>query len=183
MATGFEALARLIQRYQERGREASVLVASELLGDIKTRVFVDGKDTNENEIQNVKRKEPGTGYSKRPYFTNIDRLINKGRAPKPSVGGWIQLPEGYSSFRAFSGRQTDRVDLDYTSVLRQGFIFELNDEGFNLGFVGGEPSKSGGATVIEKAKFAEWRNGAPVFSPNEKEIESALQTFFQYVQP
>lgn len=181
MASGFDRIARLLEKYQERSAGASVVVAASLLADIKTRVFEKSTDTSGAEIQNTKRADPGTGYSTRPYFTNEDQLVSKQRAPKPSKGGWIELPEGYKSFREFSGRQTDRIDLDYTSILRQGLIFEPTTAGFEIGFIGGSPSRSGGATVIEKANFAEHRNGAPIFEPSEKEISEAVNTFFEFI--
>lgn len=177
----YEALISQLTGISKLSQKGLTLAASSLLADIQERVHERGRDTDGGEIKNITRKDPGTGYSKRPYFADINALPNKSNAPSASKGGFIQTPKGYESFRAFAGRQTNFVDLDLTSSLRNSMVFEVDEDTIRIGFIGGGESTQGGATAIEKAKFAEIRNGAPIFQASQKEIDEALAVYIETV--
>lgn len=134
------------------------------------RVFDQGLDSEGNRIQSTN----GTRYSEKPFFAlrkDFITLNSEGQKNLSSTGKSVQLPEGYKSFRKFSGRKTDRIYLDYSGILRKSYKVRVTEEGFQTGYFGGGESDDNGVTAAEKMAYAESRNGAPIIDPTEEEID------------
>lgn len=119
-------------------------------------------------------------YSEAAYFTSIDSFVNKSGIPDDEIsknGKWVQLPEGYKSFRDFSGRQTRFVDLDYTSLMRQSYQVDILPDGFQLFYLGTTNEQSKGVTPIQKLRYAENNFGKDIIAPSLDEVQVVVDTY------
>ena len=136
------------------------------------RVPARGKATDGSQI--------GNGYSDKAYFTSIDRFVSRGGIPKENISKnkkWVQLPEGYKSFREYSGRQTRYVDLDYTSLMRQSYRMLPVSDGFELFYDGATNAQSKGVTPIQKMRYAETNFGKEIISMSREERQDVVDDY------
>ena len=184
MAQGFEQVIAYPEQVRQRTQEAFAIAKTSALALIKERIFDKGLDANLSEIKNVKRDNPGTGYSDKAYFALLKDFVNKGSVPNRFVsktGKSVQLPKGYESFRQFSGRQTNFVDLNYSGVLFNSVLCEQTQEGFKVGIIGGRGGDS--VSAVEKAEFADSRNGSKVFAAAQREVDQINRIIFNRIFP
>lgn len=152
--------------------DQAIRVAGEsLVGDMANRIHIDGLDSNGNKIAD--------SYSSKPFWATLDSFVNKSRVPKRLISKSrksVQLPEGYKSFRAFSGRRTDTVDLRYTGHLQSSYRFIAEtDDTYKVGFIGAQESPDG-LTAAQKAAYLEGLYKKPIFTPTNEEIDNFFET-------
>lgn len=156
---------------------AHAIAGSNLLVDQIVRIHQRGEASDGTKL--------GNGYSEKAYFTSLDRFISKGGIPKENISKnnkWVQLPEGYKSFREYSGRQTAYVDLDYTSLMRQSYRMRPTESGFELFYDGATNPQSKGVTPIQKMRYAEANFGKKIVSMSEDEKLNVLNDYRKAIQ-
>jgi hypothetical protein len=168
MIAGLDGVRQYIQDTLNVLDQAIIIAGEGLAGDMANRVHVQGHDSNDSPI--------GNGYSTKPYFALIRNFASVGRIPAnliSSTGVSVQLPAGYSDFRAFSGRQTKKVDLKYSGHLQTSYRFVRNDLGaYRIGFLGEQTPDKQGASAAEKAAHLESLYQKEIFSPTKKETDN-----------
>lgn len=163
-----EGLDDVLTYFDEVGNialDAVALGGEGLAGEVSQRIHKQGRDSAGGKIAD--------GYSKKPYFTSVDRLPSTGRIPKNLISGggkWVKLPDGYSSLRKFSGRG-QKVDLRLTGHLQTSLRFKIEPDGLSLGFLGSDGDDQG-VTAAEKAGLLENLYGKEIFTPSDTEIEN-----------
>jgi len=150
----------------DRLQKGLAIAGNNILAQQLVRIHEDGLASNGSKIGD---------YSTKPYFTSADRFVNKSGIPADQRGKkWVQLPEGYKSFRQYSGRQTQYIDLDYSGVMRQSYRVEIENLAFKLGYFGGSGSTDG-VTANEKMAYAEKRHGGPIVAPTKAEETGIIE--------
>lgn len=162
----FSEILNYADSLPERLQKGLAIAGNNLLSQQLARIHEDGLDSSGNKIGD---------YSTKPYFTSADRFVNKSGIPADQRGKkWVQLPEGYKSFRQYSGRQTAYIDLDYSGVMRQSYRVEVENLAFKLGYFGGSGSTDG-VTASEKMAYAEKRNGSAIAAPTKEEEAGIIE--------
>lgn len=167
----FQNILKRIEAIRDAVSDAHLLAGSNLIAAQIARIHARGEATDGSQI--------GT-YSDAAYFTSIDRFVSKGRIPKDKISKnekWVQLPEGYKSFREYSGRQTAFVDLDYTSLMRQSYRFAPTPSGFQCFYEGRTNKESLGVTPIQKLRYAEKNFGKDIIAPSIAERRLIVDTY------
>lgn len=167
----FSRAFALVGRIKEAIGNAHIVAGANLVASQVQRIHERGEATDGSQI--------GT-YSEAAYFTSINRFVSEGGIPKDKIsknGRWVKLPEGYTSFRQYSGRQTNYVDLDYTSLLRQSYRFAPTVSGFQTGYDGKTNRESAGVTPIEKMRYAEKNFGKKIISPSDQEVRGIVMDY------
>ena len=174
MAKGFDELIEFVEQIRPAMVRATIIAGQGLLGDVLNRIHVDGKATDGGEIGEE-------GYSTTPFYTAMDSFINRGGIPKENISKnrlWVQLPEGYKSFREYSGRQVSFVDLKYTGGLQNSMLLIQTDTGMIIGYpqqmVG---TSEGGIGPDELSEILEDQYGKDIFTPSEDEVDNFFSDF------
>lgn len=169
----FSNISRLINRVRTAAQKGAVTGGLDLVDETLVRVHARGEATDGSKL---------SSYSEKPYFTSLSSFTNRGGIPSNLISNnnrWVQLPEGYKSFRAFSGRQTRQKDLRYTGLLEKAYklIPKPDGNGFQTGYIGAgqDPDPSTGVTPAEKMAFAEKREGKDIIKPNREELQLVRQ--------
>ena len=174
MAQGFDELIQFVDDFNEKLLSATIIAGQGLLGDLLNRVHREGRATDGSPIGSG-------GYSRTPFYAAMDDFINRGSIPKDKVsknGKWVQLPEGYKSFREYSGRQTDFVDLKYTGTLQNSMLLVQTENGFAIGYPQqNQPGDEGTREGTDPATLSlelEERYGKDIFAASQSEIDNFL---------
>jgi len=168
----FQSIIKLLDNISEASHRGALIGAADLIDETLVRVHSRGEATDGSKL---------SSYSEKPYFTSIDRFANRGGIPADLVSKnkkWVQLPEGYKSFRAFSGRQTKQKDLRYTGLLEKAYKIIPNPEGngFKTGYIGSgqEPDPVSGVTPGQKMGFLEAQEKKSIINPNDEELQLVI---------
>lgn len=95
------------------------------------------------------------------------RIFNNGLA---TDGGSIgQYAPSTKASRAKAGRQTSKVDLEFSGTLRRSIQTGVSGKNVVLGIVETSEPKSGGFKTGENAASQEKHFGKDIFAPTEKE--------------
>lgn len=169
----FSSITNLVDNIIEATQRGALIGAADLIDETLVRVHARGEATDGSKL---------SSYSEKPYFTSIDRFANRGGIPSDLISKnkkWVQLPDGYKSFRAFSGRQTRQKDLRYTGLLEKAYklIPRADGNGFQTGYIGSgqESDPISGVTPGQKMGFMEAREGKSIINPNDQELELVEQ--------
>jgi len=173
MANGFSDLSNFRKKLDIGLIRGSGIAASTLVAKQLERIHEDGIATDGSKIGD---------YSDKPYFTSSDKFVSTGGIPKDKISKnkkWVQLPEGYKSFRKYSGRQTDFKDLDYSSSLRQAYLYQLTEKGFVTFYAGGESGDE--ATPINKMRWNESIAKKEIISPSDEEVDLVVNIISDHI--
>lgn len=174
MAQGFDELIQFVDDFNEKLLAATIIAGQGLLGDLLNRVHREGLATDGSPISS-------SGYSDNPFYAAIEEFINRGSIPKDKIsqnGKWVQLPDGYKSFREYSGRQTNFVDLKYTGTLQNSMLLVQTENGFAIGYPQqNQPGDEGTREGTDPATLSqelEERYGKDIFAASRSEIDNFL---------
>lgn len=129
-------LQQQIREQPKQVKRALGRTAEFLIGDIRKRTF-SGKDARGANFK---------PYSKKPYFFNV------GSENKPT---YRTFDGGYAAFRAYKGRKTNKVDLNFTGKMMGNITQRANSKSAIIFFA----SK----TQAEKALGNQEKNGREFF--------------------
>ena len=171
------SIAKIINANKRRIQDVAL---KDLEGRYKLRIFTNGIASNGRNIGKYSSKDILIGKTSFPIEKVGEKLfaankkLKKGNKNKLS---WVTykgrrlavLPGGYKKIRELSGRQTSKVDLEFTSDLRNGI--QIGNDGNDLVF--------GFIKDLQrlKAEGNEGRFNKPIFSVSkteEKAIEKAV---------
>lgn len=155
---------------QSRRAEILLPAMNELLADMTTRIFQQGRDS-----KNAKIGE----YSKRPYVQEIPipQVSNgklKSLARKQGRKDTVYVEGGYSQVRELTGRQNKFVDLNFTGSLFLSIKIVQTSGGFALAIVG--------RAEIEKAEKNEKKYGKEIFKPTKDELEKFRKAIIKGIE-
>lgn len=153
--------------------EAAFLAGNSIVAKQVKRVHTFGKAADGSLI--------GPGYSTKPYFTSLERFVARGSIPEENISAnnkWVQLPEGYKSFREYSSRQTNFVDLRYTSHLEKSYVIRKTENGFVAGYIG-SADESGITAGAKMAIAEEYTYKKSIIGPSADEIQEFKNLFIQ----
>lgn len=107
------------------------------------------------------------------------RIFNNGLA---TDGGPIgQYAASTKKQRAKAGRQTSKVDLEFSGTLRRSIQTGVSGKDVVLGIVETSEPKSGGFKTAENAASQEDRFGKEIFAPTEKEAAAGTKAYTDFI--
>lgn len=177
---------------QEIIDRAIVPAANNLLADIKNRIGLDGKDSDNNKL---------SGYSNKPAYFQKDDFVRKSSfravgqngfkgerivlSKKVKVKGQRKLEriykvekrapksmfidDGYKGLRDIQGMDTTVKNLIYSGDMMLSYVMGKSDGEILLGFNNKEQS--------EKRKANEKREGKEIFKATDQEIKTYNEEF------
>lgn len=152
--------------------QASEVAGFNLVASSVNRVHAQSKDSSGNPITSVQ----GTGYSTKPFFALTKDFVSRSGIPSTLIsksGKSVQLPEGYKSFRNFSGRQTQSIDLEYSGKTRLEYRHRVKDSGFIAGYISEESGN--------RMSYAEKRHGSSIIGPTPEEIDGIALDYAEII--
>lgn len=168
----FSEVFKLIDDLQIAAQRGAIAGGLDLIDATLIRVHERGEATDGSKL---------SGYSDKPYFTSLAAFVNKSGIPSDLVSEnkkWVQLPEGYKSFRKFSGRQIKYKSLRYTGLMEKSYnlLPKAGNAGFQTGFIGdSQRVDENGVTAGQKMGFAESREGKAIINPNDAELDLVMR--------
>ena len=166
------SIAKVINANNKR---IQLVALKDLEGRYKLRIFNKGLGSNGRNIGKYSTKDILIGRSSFPFKGAGQKVL--GSKKKRAALKWVTLggrrlavlPGGYKKIRELSGRQTSKVDLEFTSDLRNGIQIGNNGNDLVFGFIKDLQRL--------KAEGNEGRFNKPIFSVSkieEKAIEKAV---------
>lgn len=137
-------LAALRKAINSRRQDIQLVVLDDLLGRYTQRIFTRGLASNGRGIGQYSTKPMLVGA--KSFITNDGRnkafskrniKQSKWRTVRTAKGNraLLELKGGYKAFRKLNGRQNSKVDLEFTSDLRNSIQVGTNGGDLVLGFI------------------------------------------------
>lgn len=162
MSNGY---AKLIQKYENYRKDLPEILetkildetAAELQKKVKKRIFEDGLDSNEDII--------AQGYSTKPITVEKKVFVKSSAFNGKKT---MKLNYGYKELRDIQGLPTDRVNLDYSSDLKNNLRVARSKKSVVIGIMD--------RNNAEKAKRLEQKYKTIIFGFSQNEIREHLQS-------
>lgn len=128
-------------------------IAETTTRNLKNRIFSKGLDSNESEIGS---------YSEKPTTVTAKQFVKKASFTPTSNGGKsMKLKGGYKELKQIQSLKSEYVNLVYSGDLRKSVDFDIDNNGFTIGFTDKENAI--------KAKDLEDKYGKVIFQLSENE--------------
>lgn len=162
MSNGY---AKLIQKYESYRNAIPDLLengildetAAELQKKVKKRIFEDGLDSNEDVI--------AQSYSTKPITVKQDVFVKSSAFNGKKT---MKLNYGYKELRDIQGLSTNRVNLDYSSDLKNSLRVARSKKDVVIGITERHN--------VEKAKKLELKYKTKIFDFSQNEIKEHFES-------
>ncbi len=143
--------------------------ANLLLGEIKNRIALDGKDSDGNALSPYSTKP--WAFTKEQFAKPSAFVANGKKDTDVGLRETMFIQDGYKGLRDIQGKPTNIKNLTYTGDMLHSYVEGRDGDNILLGFDSNEESG--------KRKANEAREGVNIFEASEKEKKNYQIEFFE----